>query len=50
MTIDKNKIRKEVHLTQDILDILQLQADKEGRSMKNLMEFALIQYAKSIKK
>jgi hypothetical protein len=50
MTIDKNKIRKEVHLTQDILDILQKQADTEGRSMKNLMEFVLIQYSKTLKK
>lgn len=50
MTIDKNKIRKEVHLTQDIIDLLQAQADKESRSAKNLMEVILINYAKSIKK
>ena len=49
MTIDKTKIRKEVHLKQDVLDVLQLQADKEGRSLKNLMEIILIQYVKTIK-
>lgn len=50
MTIDPNKIRREVHLTKDILDLLQKQADIEGRSLKNLMEFILIQYTKSLKK
>lgn len=50
MTIDKSKTRKEVHLKQDILDVLQSQADKEGRSLKNLMEIILIQHTKTIKK
>ena len=50
MTIDKDKIRKEVHLTQEILDALQKQAEQEGRSLKNLMEFILIQFTKSNKK
>jgi hypothetical protein len=50
MTVDKNKTRKEVHLKQDVLDILTTQAEKESRSLKNLMENVLIQYAKSLKK
>lgn len=50
MTIDKEKTRKEVHLKQDTLDLLQMQADREGRSLKNLMEFVLIQHSKSVKK
>jgi hypothetical protein len=50
MTVDKEKTRKEVHLKQDVLDLLQLQADKDGRTLKNLMEYVLIQYSKTIKK
>ncbi len=50
MTIDKNKIRKEVHLTKEILDKLEEQAIKENRSLKNLMESLLINYANSLKK
>jgi len=46
MTIAKNKTRREVHLTQDIIDLLQKQAEKENRSLKNLMEDILIKYAK----
>jgi hypothetical protein len=45
MTIAKNKTRREVHLTQDIIDLLQKQAEKENRSLKNLMEDVLIKYA-----
>ena len=50
MTVDKEKTRKEVHLKQDVLDLLQLQADKDGRTLKNLMENILIQYSKTVKK
>lgn len=50
MTISKDKARKEVHLTQPVLDALQQQADKEGRTLKNLMEFILIQHSKQNKK
>jgi hypothetical protein len=50
MTVDKEKTRKEVHLKQDVLDLLQLQADRDGRTLKNLMEYVLIQYSKTIKK
>lgn len=48
MTIAKNKTRREVHLTQDVLDLLQKQADEEGRSLKNLMEIILIKHAKQL--
>lgn len=46
MTIAKDKTRREVHLTKEIIDILQKQADEEGRSLKNLMEIILIKHAK----
>lgn len=49
MTIAKDKTRREVHLTKDILDLLQKQADEEGRSLKNLMENILIKHAKQTK-
>jgi len=48
MTISKDKIRREVHLRKEILDVLQKQADEEGRSLKNLMEIILIKYAKEL--
>ena len=41
MTIKKGKVRKEVHLTKDVLKRLQSKANKEGRSLKNLMEHTL---------
>jgi len=46
MTIDKNKIRKEVHLFQPVIDQLQAQADEQGRTLKNWMEYLLIQASK----
>jgi len=46
MTIAKDKIRREVHLKQEIIDLLQKQADEEGRSLKNHMENILIKHAK----
>lgn len=46
MTIAKDKTRREVHLNKEIIDLLQKQADEEGRSLKNLMEIILIKYAK----
>lgn len=45
MTIAKNKNRNEVHLTDEILKLLQKKADKEGRSLKNYMEYILIKEA-----
>lgn len=51
MTIDKNKTRKEVHLLPDIIEELQKQADAEGRTLKNYMEYILTQQSKrNIKK
>lgn len=50
MTIDKSKIRKEVHLKKEILNTLQTQADNENRTLKNLMESILIEYTKTLKK
>ena len=35
--------RKEVHLTQEVIDKLQKKADKAGRSLKNYMEWVLTQ-------
>ncbi len=49
MTIAKHKIRKEVHLPQDIFDLLQAQADKEKRTLKNYMEFILIKQSETKK-
>lgn len=41
------KIRKEVHLTQEVIDLLQAKADKEGRLLKNYLESVLIQISKT---
>jgi len=35
------KKRKEVHLTQEVIDKLQKKADKAQRSLKNYMEWVL---------
>lgn len=48
MTIAKDKTRKEVHLREDVLNTLTAKAEKDGRTLKNLMEFVLIEYAKSL--
>lgn len=40
------KIRKEVQLTQEVIDALQVQADKEDRLLKNYMEQVLIRQSK----
>lgn len=40
------KVRKEVQLTQDVIDALQIQADKEDRLLKNYMEQVLIRQSK----
>ena len=47
MGIAKDKKRHEVHLKLDVIDILSKIADKENRSLKNLMESIIIQYANS---
>ena len=38
--------RKEVHLEEKVIDKLQEQADKHGRSLKNYMEIILINKSK----
>ena len=43
---DKYKMRKEVHLGKKTIDALQKIADKEKRSLKNLMEEILNKAAK----
>lgn len=50
MTISKDKFRREVHLTKEILDMLQELADDDGRSLKNLMETILIRETKQMYK
>lgn len=40
------KIRKEIQLTQEVIDALQIQADKEDRLLKNYMEQVLIRQSK----
>lgn len=45
-----DKIRKEVQLTQVVLDQLQLQADRDGRSLKNYMEHILVQQSQKSNK
>ncbi|GAL68288.1 hypothetical protein [Jejuia pallidilutea] len=42
-----NKKRKEVSLDQDTLVLLQIQAEKEGRKLKNYMEHILKEKANS---
>lgn len=38
-----------MHLREDILKALTDKAEKEGRPLKNLMEFVLIEYANKLK-
>ena len=38
--------RKEIHLTQEVIDKLQEKADKDDRSLKNYMEKVLINDSK----
>jgi len=40
------KLRKEAHLTQEVIDKLQEKADKDGRSLKNYMEWVLTENSK----
>lgn len=44
--MESKKIRKEIQLTQDVIDALQLQADKEDRPLKNYMEQVLVKQSK----
>ena len=49
MGIAKDKKRYEVHLKEEIVSVLQKQADNENRSLKNLMESIIIQYVNNLK-
>lgn len=43
------KIRKDIHLPEDAIKLLQLAADKESRTLKNYMEKILIKQSDRIK-
>lgn len=43
------KIRKDIHLSQDVIDKLQAAADKENRTLKNYMEKVLIKHSDKLK-
>lgn len=44
------KLRKEVHLTKEVVEKLQAKADKDGRSLKNYMERLCIKDASNVQK
>ena len=44
--MEKDKIRKEVYLTSEVIELLQKQAENEGRLLKNYLEQVLIQKSK----
>jgi hypothetical protein len=50
MGIKEGKIRKEVHLEQLIISKLEKLAFKEGRTLKNYMEYILIQQSQKTSK
>lgn len=43
------KIRKDIHLSEEAIEMLQLAADKESRSLKNYIEKLLVKQADKIK-
>jgi len=43
------KIRKDIHLSNDVIEILQAAADKELRTLKSYMEKVLIKHSDRIK-
>lgn len=43
------KIRKDIHLSEEVLEILQAAADKESRTVKNYIEKVLINHSGKIK-
>lgn len=40
-----NKKRKEVHLSSEVIEKLKIKAKNQGRSLKNYMEFVLLQHS-----
>lgn len=43
------KIRKDIHLNDDVIEMLQAAADKESRTLKNYIEKVLIKHSEKIK-
>lgn len=43
------KIRKDIHLPGEVVEILQAAADKESRTLKNYVEKVLIKHSEKIK-
>lgn len=44
-----DKIRKDIHLPEEVIEMLQAAADKESRTLKNYMEKVLIKHSEKIK-
>ena len=44
-----DKIRKDIHLSNEVIEILTAAADKESRKLKNYMEKVLIKHSDKIK-
>lgn len=43
------KIRKDVHLSPEVMNKLQILADKESRKLKNYIEKVLIKHSEKVK-
>jgi hypothetical protein len=43
------KIRKDIHLSEEAISILQAAADKESRTLKNYIEKILVKHSDKIK-
>lgn len=43
------KIRKDIHLSEDVIEVLQKAADKESRTLKNYMEKVLVKHSEKVK-
>lgn len=43
------KIRKDIHLSNEVIEILQIAADKESRTLKNYIEKVLINHSGKVK-
>lgn len=43
------KIRKDIHLPNEAIEILQAAADKESRTLKNYMEKVLVKHSEKVK-
>lgn len=49
LRMKSEKIRKDIHLSNEVIEILQAAADKELRSLKSYMEKVLIKHSDRIK-